>query len=85
VVGSLEGFVVSLLLLLLRMGCARLQDGPENVEIQCQLLPRFDAYYYVHLHVQGCELSVFVTRFWSCEFWLGFLFFFPSPCGAFGL
>jgi hypothetical protein len=75
VVGSLEGFVVSLVLLLLRMGCARLQDGPENVEIQCQLPPRFDAYYYVHLHVQGCELSVFVTRFWSCEFWLGFLFF----------
>lgn len=68
VVGSREGFVVSLLLLLLRMSCARLQDGPENVEIQCQLPPRFDAYYYVHLHVQGCELSVFVTGFWSCEF-----------------
>lgn len=58
------------------MSCARLQDGPENVEIQCQLPPRFDAYYYVHLHVQCCELSVFVTGFWSCEFWLGLLFFF---------
>ncbi len=76
VVGSREGFVVSLLLLLLRMSCARLQDGPENVEIQCQLSPRFDAYYYVHLHVQGCELSIFMTGFWSCEFWLGFFFFF---------
>ncbi len=75
-VGSREGFVVSLLLLPLRMSCARLQDGPENVEIQCQLPPRFDAYYYVHLHVQCCELSVFVTGFWSCEFWLGLLFFF---------
>ncbi len=72
-VGSREGFVVSLLL---RMSCARLQYGPENVEIQCQLPPRSDAYYYVHLHVQGCELSVFVTGFWSCEFWLGLLFFF---------
>ncbi len=42
-VGSREGFVVSLLLLLLRMSRASLQDGPENVEIQCQLPPRFDA------------------------------------------
>jgi hypothetical protein len=58
------------------MSRARLQDGPENVEIQCQLPPRFDAYYYVHLHVQSCELSVFVAGFWSSEFWLGLRFFF---------
>lgn len=62
------------------MSRARLQDGPENVEIQCQLPPCFDVYYYyVHLHVQSCELSVFVTGFWSCEFWLGLRFFFCFP------